>query len=80
MVGLMPGFPRTTPEDMNMNEQSVKRFGDAVEEKGCCLCCRLRWWCVRRRRRQLKSFLDDLLVLDALNDVAYDSAQRMVGG
>ncbi len=65
-----------------MNEQSVRRFGgdEIAVEEGCCLCCRGRRWCVRRRRRQLKSFLNDLLMRDAPSHLTYDSAQRMVGG
>ena len=64
-----------------MNEQSVKQFNsDEMEEAGCCLRCRWRRWCVRRRRRELEDLVSRLPIFDALNDVTYDSAQRMVGG
>ncbi len=79
MVYLMPGLPRINPEDMNMNEPSVRPVGDEnAAEEGCCLCGRERW-CVRRCERQLNK-LKELLMLRSLSDLTYDSAQRMVGG
>lgn len=64
-----------------MNEQSVKQFNsDEREEAGCCLRCRWRRRCVKRLRRQLKKVLSDLFMFGALNNVTYNSAQRMVGG
>jgi hypothetical protein len=80
MVGVVWGFPWITG-GLKMNEQSVRLTGDEIAvEEGCCLCCRVRRWCVRRRQRQLKDFLYDLLMFDALSDLTDDSAQRMVGG
>lgn len=64
-----------------MNEQSVKQFSsDEIEEESCCLRCRERPQCRGQCRRVLKGLVNRLPIFDALNDLTYDSAQRMVGG
>lgn len=64
-----------------MNERSVKPFSsDEMEAEDYCPHCRDRLCCGKRCRRELEDFMSRLPVIDALNDLTYDSANRMVGG